>query len=207
MNLLKIFLVALVFVVNLAIAQPSWAGKDFTKGADYTEVTQALNQLQQAKDAPDQAGYTPERYQQRLQELQFQKYIIETAEERAQCHNETGGTLAVYANKPKKSPTQLYFLGAGEETDDDWDCDGIYLPAGTQVVLGPNAVAQELTEPTAVKFVDGTQSIARTNAATGGIELNVAPAKVFKAGEVNWSIPTLSQADINAQPLSEQILD
>jgi hypothetical protein len=207
MNLLKIFLVALVFVVNLAIAQPSWADKDFTKGADYAEVTQALNQLQQAKDAPDQAGYTAEQYQQRLQELQFQKYVIETAEERAQCHNETGGTLAVYANKPKKSPTQLYFLGAGEETDDDWDCDGIYLPAGTQVVLGPSAVAQELTEPTAVKFVDGTQSIARTNAATGGIELNVAPAKVFKAGEVNWSIPTLSQADINAQPLSEQILD
>jgi hypothetical protein len=207
MNFLKIFLVALVFVVNLAIAQPSWAGKDFTKGADYAEVTQALNQLQQAKDAPDQAGYTPEQYQQRLQELQFQKYVIETAEERAQCHNETGATLAVYANKPKKSPTQLYFLAAGEETDDDWDCDGIYLPAGTQVVLGPSAVAQELTEPTAVKFVDGTQSIARTNAATGGIELNVAPAKVFKAGEVNWSIPTLSQADINAQPLSEQILD
>jgi hypothetical protein len=207
MNFLKIILVALVFVVNLAIAQPSWAGKDFTKGADYAEVTQALNQLQQAKDAPDQAGYTPEQYQQRLQELQFQKYVIETAEERAQCHNETGGTLAVYANKPKKSPTQLYFLGAGQETDDDWDCDGIYLPAGTQVVLGPSAVAQELTEPTAVKFVDGTQSIARTNAATGGIELNVAPAKVFKAGEVNWSIPTLSQADINAQPLSEQILD
>lgn len=207
MNFLKIVLVALVFVVNLAIAQPSWAGKDFTKGADYAEVTQALNQLQQAKDAPDQAGYTPEQYQQRLQELQFQKYIIETARKRAQCHNETGGTLAVYANKPKKSPTQLYFLGAGEETDDDWDCDGIYLPAGTQVVLGPNAVAQELTEPTVVKFVDGTQSIARTNAATGGIELNIAPAKVFKAGEINWSIPTFSQADINAQPLSEQILD
>lgn len=207
MNFLKIVLVALVFVVNLAIAQPSWAGKDFTKGADYAEVTQALNQLQQAKDAPEQAGYTPEQYQQRLKELQFQKYVIETARKRAQCHNETGGTLAVYANKPKKSPTQLYFLGAGQETDDDWDCDGIYLPAGTQVVLGPNAVAQELTEPTAVKFVDGTQSIARTNAATGGIELNVAPAKVFKAGEINWSIPTLSQADISAQPLSKQILD
>jgi hypothetical protein len=207
MQVLKIVLVALVFVANLAIAQPSWAGKDFTKGADYAEVTQALNQLLQAKDAPDQAGYTPEQFQQRLQELQFQKYVIETAKKRAQCHNETGGTLAVYANKPKKSPTQLYFLGAGQETDDDWDCDGFYLPAGTQVVLGPNAVAQELAEPIAVKFVDGTQSIAKTNPATGSIELNVAPAKVFKAGEINWSIPALSQADINTKIPSTQIVD
>ncbi|MBD2018894.1 hypothetical protein H6F43_01675 [Leptolyngbya sp. FACHB-36] len=206
MKFLRIALVAIVFLVNLAIAPPSWAGKDFTKGTDYAEVTQAINQLQQAKDAPDQAGYTPEEYQQTLGQLQQQKYIIETATKRAQCHNETTGMLAVYANKPKKSATQLYFLGAGEETDDDWDCDGFYLPAGTQVVLGPTAAAQALTEGIAVKFVDGTQSIARTNPA-GAIELNVAPAKVFKAGEINWTIPTLSQADINAQTPSPQIID
>jgi hypothetical protein len=113
----------------------------------------------------------------------------------------------VYANKPKKSPTQLYYLAAGEETDDDWDCDGYYLPAGTQVLLGPNAEAQALTEPLAVKFVDGTQSIVRTNPATGAIELNVAPAHVFKVGETNWTIPNLSQADVNAQSPSPQIID
>lgn len=207
MQFLKIAFVALVFVMNLAIAQPSWAGKDFTKGADYAEVTQAINQLLQVKDAPDQAGYTPEQFQQRLAQLQSQKYVMETAEKRAQCHNQTGNTLAVYANKPKKSPTQLYFLAAGNETDDDWDCDGIYIPAGTPVVLNPNQQAQQLTEPLVVKFVDGTQSFARTNPATGAIEFNVAPAKVFKAGEVNWTIPTLSQTDINAQAPSPQIID
>ena len=207
MKFLKIALVAIVLLGNLMIAPPSWAGKDFTKGADYAEVTQAINQLVQAKDNPEQAGYTPEAYQQRLSQLQQQKYVIETARKRAQCHNETTGTLAVYANKPKKSPTQLYYLAAGEETDDDWDCDGYYLPAGTQVVLGPNAEAQALTEPLAVKFVDGTQSIVRTNPATGAIELNVVPAHVFKVGETNWTIPSLSQADVNAQTPSPQIID
>lgn len=206
MQFLKIVLVALVFVLNLMIAQPSWADKDFTKGADYAEVTQALNQLQQV-NAPEQAGYTPEEFQQRLAELQAQKYIMETAEKRAQCRNETGQTLAIYANKPKKSPTQLYFLEAGKITDDDWDCDGIYLPAGTQVALSPNVQPQQLSEPMAVKFVDGTQSIARTNRATGVVELNIAPAKVFKAGEISWSFPTLSQADINATTPSPQIID
>ncbi|AVH62394.1 MULTISPECIES: hypothetical protein [unclassified Nostoc] len=207
MQFLKIALVTLVLMVNLVIAQPSWAGKDFTKGADYTEVTQALNQLLTVKDTPEQAGYTPEQFQQRLAQLQSQKSVIETARKRAQCRNETGNTLAVYANKPKKSPTQLYFLGAGTITDDDWDCDGIYLPAGSQVVLGPNVQPQKLTEPIAVKFVDGTQSIARTNPATGVIELNVEPAKVFKAGESSWLLPTFSQAEIDTQIPTPQLID
>jgi len=207
MQVFKIILVALVFVVNLAIAQPSWAGKDFTKGTDYAEVTQALNELQQIKNTPEQAGYTPEQFQQRLAELQSQKLLMETAKKRAQCRNATGKTLAVYANKPKKSPTQLYFLGAGKITDDDWDCDGIYLPSGAHVALGPNAQVQDLTEPTAVKFVDGTQSIVRINPATSAIELNVNPAKVFKADNTNWVLPNFSQADIDTQTPSEEIID
>jgi hypothetical protein len=207
MHFLKIVFVAFVLLVNLVIAQPSWASKDFTKGADYAEVTQALNELLLAKDTPEQAGYTPEQFQQRLAQLQSQKNVMETANKRAQCRNETGKTLAVYANKPKKSLTQLYFLGAGKITDDDWDCDGIYLPAGSQVVLSPNAQPQQLTEPIAVKFVDGTQSVARTNAATNAIELNVEPAKVFKAGESNWLLPTLSQADIDMQIPSPGLID
>ena len=207
MQILKIVLVALVFIVNLMIAQPSWAGKDFKKGVDYAEVTQALNQLITTKDAPEQAGYTPEEFQHRIAQLQFQKNVMETAKKRAQCRNETGRTLAVYANKPKKSPTQLYFLAAGQITDDDWDCDGIYLPAGTQLVLSPNTPAQELTEPIAVKFVDGTQSVARINPATGALELNVEPAKVFKAVESDWLLPALSQADIDAQVPSPQLID
>ncbi|KYC43839.1 hypothetical protein WA1_01400 [Scytonema hofmannii PCC 7110] len=62
-----------------------------------------------------QAGYTPEEFQTRLAQLQLQKNIIETATKRAQCRNQTGKTLAVYANKPKKSPTQLYYLGLAEK--------------------------------------------------------------------------------------------
>lgn len=207
MPFLKTIIVVLVLLVNLVIAQPSWASKDFTKGADYAEVTQELNRLLQVQNTPEQAGYTPEQLQQRLLQLQTQKTIIETAKKRAQCRNETGKTLAVYANKGKKYPTQLYFLAAGQITDDDWDCDGIYLPAGTQVVLSPNGQPEQLTDAIAVKFVDGTQSVARTNPATGAIELNVEPAKTFKVGEGNWLIPSLSQADIDKQIPSPQLID
>ena len=207
MKMIKIALVAIVLLINFAIAPAAWAGKDFTKGADYAEVTGAIQQLMQYQNAPDQAGYTPETYRQRLSQLQQQKYTMETATKRAQCHNQTLGNLAVYANKPKKSPTQLYFLAAGNETDDDWDCDGFYLPAGTQVSPTPGAEAQTLTEAIAVQFVDGTQSVARMNPVTGAVELNVAPAKVFKAGETNWTMPGLSQTEINTQMPSPQIID
>jgi hypothetical protein len=207
MNFLKVVLVAIVFLINLAIAPPSWAGQDHTKGADYAEVTQSINQLLQVKDAPDQAGYTPDEFQQQLSKLQAQKSVMETTTTRAQCHNETSGTVAVYANKPKKSPTQLYFLGAGTETDDDWDCDGYYIPAETQVILSPNAEAQTLVEPLAVKFTDGTQSSVTTNSTTGALEFNVAPAQVFTAADTKWILPSLSQADVNAHAPSLQVVD
>lgn len=207
MKFLKVALVALVLLVNLAIAPPSWASKDFTKGTDYAEVTQAIAQLMQIKDTPEQAGYTPETYQQQLNQLQQQKLVMETATKRAQCHNDTTGTLAVFANKPKKLPTQLYYLAAGTETDDDWDCDGVYIPAGTPIAFGFGAEVQTPDEAIAVTFVDGTQSFVRTNPATGAVELSVSPAKILKAGETEWMIPTLSQAELNAQAPSPQIID
>lgn len=206
MKLLKMMLVAIVLLVNLLIAPPSWAGQDHRKGTDYAEVTQALDQLLQVQANPEQAGYTLEQYQQQLAKLQAQKTLMESTTKRAQCRNQTTGTLAVYANKPKKFPTQLYYLAAGQETDDDWDCDGYYLPTGTQVVLSPTAEAQTLTEPLVAKFVDGTLSVVSSNP-TGVLEFNVEPAHLFKASETAWVFPDLSQADINNQVPSPQLID
>lgn len=206
MKFLKVALVALVLLVNLIIAPPSWADQNFTKGADYQEVTESLNQLLQAKDHPEQLNLTPEAYQQRLGQLQQQKYVLETATSRAQCHNETNKTLAVYASS-KKRPTQLYYLAAGETTDDDWDCDGLLLPADTQVSAGPGATVQTLAAATAFKVVDGTQLIVRNNAETGEIDLNITPARVFEAGATDWSVPALSQADIEAATPSPELID
>ena len=161
-------------------------------------MTQALDELIKAKDAPDRGGYTSEQYQQRLDDLQFQKYVLETAEDPAQCRNETGKTLAIYATK-KSGAASLYFLGDGKVTDDDWSCKGVYLPSGTKVAVAPLAPVQELAEAIAFKIVDGTHLVAKTNPQTGAIEFNIRPAKVFKAGETDWSIPVLSQADIDAK--------
>lgn len=198
----KHILMVLLVIVSFVFAQPTLADPNLTKTPDYTEVTQSLDSLLQAKDAPDQSEYTPQEIQQKIGELQFQKYILETAEDWAQCRNETGKTLAVYAHKPKKSnqTNTLYYLANGDVTDDDWNCDGVYLPNGTKVagLIPSDTQEQELTEPVVFKIVSGTQLIASSNPQTGVVQFNVSPAKVFKAGDVNWSIPTMTQADIDA---------
>lgn len=207
MKYFKIVLIALLLLVNLIVAQPSWADPvNLTKTADYTEVTQAIDNLLQTQASPDQSSLSPEALEQQLGELKLQKYILETAKDYAQCRNETGKTLAVYAHKGKKAtaPSTLYYLADGQITDDDWNCDGVYLPAGSTVVgLG---ATPELTEPLVAKVVSGTQLITKTNA-DGGIEFNLNPAKVLKAGEGTLTVPNLTQATIDATAPNAPIED
>jgi hypothetical protein len=206
MKLFKIVLVTLVLLINLVIAKPSWADRPkLTSLPDYVEVTQQLRDLLKAKESPEQSGYAPGEIESKIGDLQLQKYILESARGWSQCRNLTGKTLGVYAHKAKKStPAQdgkLYYLADGQITENEWNCDGIYLPTGAKVAgltLG-DIQGQELTEPLALKIVPGTQLIAKTNLETNVIEFNVTPAKVLKVGEGNLSIPQLTLTEVDAQ--------
>ena len=207
MNCFKMIGVSLMLLVNLLLAQPVWADPvNLTSTPDYTEVMQAIDTLLKAKESPEQSDLSPEAIAQQLGELNLQKYILETAKDYAQCRNETGKTLAVYAHKGKKvtDPSTLYYLANGQTTDDDWNCDGVYLPTGTNVAGLIDA--PELTEPLVAKVVGGTQLVAKTNA-TGGVEFNLNPAKVLKAGEGTLAVPNLTQATIDATAANAPIED
>ncbi|MBW4639420.1 MAG: hypothetical protein KME05_14520 [Gloeocapsa sp. UFS-A4-WI-NPMV-4B04] len=212
MKLMRVFLIVLVIVANLVFAQPSLADRPkLTQSSDYTEVTQALNSLLRAKNSPNQSDYTPEEIQKQISVLQLEKYIMETAKDWAQCSNETGKTLVVYAHKPKKSSfsdqSTLYYLGNGKSTDEEWNCDGVYLPSSVKIsgLTFSDSQAKELGEPLALKIVPGTQLVAKTNSETGAVEFSVAPATFFKAG--NWNVPNLAQADIDSQKPNAPIDD
>ena len=206
MKSFKFLLVALVILVNLCLATPSWADPPrFTENPDYIEVTKALDTLLKAKNSPELAGsVTPEEIENRISELEFQKYTLETGIDWGQCRNETGKTIAIYGKKPKKSKSSydnaIYFLANGQTTEDEWDCDGIYLPSGIKVA-GLTSDGQALALETAVvgKIFDGTQLVVKTNPETGVVELNVPPAKILKPGEVNWFIPNISSKAIAAR--------
>lgn len=164
MKLIRFFLIVLVVVANLVFGQPSFADRSkFTQSPDYTEVTQAFDSILQAKDSPNQSDYTPKEFQKNIAVLQMEEYILKTAKGWAQCSNETGKTLAVYAHKPKKSSfsdeSTLYYLGNGKATDEEWNCDGVYLPGGVKVagLTSSDPQGEELREPSAIKIVPGTQ--------------------------------------------------
>jgi hypothetical protein len=190
---IRVMLIVLVFVVNLAIAQPSFADRPkVTKNPDYIELTKSLESLLAEKEAQTD---NPE-LQQEIDELRLQKAAMESGMTWGQCRNETGKTLAIYGPRgedSKSANNELYFLADGASTPDGWDCNGIYLPNGIKIA------GVDVTQPLAYKVLDGTRLVAETNSETGELVLNVSPTSVFKAGEKNWSIPNVSQAFIESR--------
>lgn len=211
MKFANFVLVSLMLIANLLFAQPSWADKpSFLKNPDYIEVTQNLNALKMAQETQAQTeNYNPEQIQSKIDELEFQKYALETGVNWGQCENATGKTLAVYGPQPKFDDDDyeedypyangLYFLADGQTTKKKWDCQGVYLPSDAQTTISSNGQNEELAGPVAIKVVDGTQLIVRTNADTGAIEFSIPPTQILKAGEANWFIPKVSQAVIDTR--------
>ncbi len=187
-----LFLVASIFMLDLLLIKPAWADRpSFTESLDYIEITQRLNDLLTTKNNPPE-GTNVDEIQQEISDLEFQKYTLETGISWGQCRNEIGKPLAVYGPKSKKSTSSydnaLYFLADGQTTEEQWDCDGVYLPGDVKV-----AGLETAGTPVVIKIVDGTQLVAKTNPETGEIEFNVPHLKFFKSGEVNWFIPNVSQ--------------
>lgn len=211
MNFVTSLLLALLFMANLVFAEPSLADKPkFLKNPDYIEVTETLNGLKSAQEAPDKTeNYNPEEIQKRIDELEFQKYALETGINWGQCRNETGKTLAVYGPKPKFEDDDyediypydngLYFLANGQTTKKKWDCQGIYLPADARTTINSNGQNQQVNGPAAIKIADGTQLVIKTNQDTGATDFSIPLTKVLKAGEANWFIPNVSQAVIETR--------
>lgn len=206
MDLFKSLLIFLIFLINLVFAQPSFAdAPKFTKNPDYIEVTKALDTFQNTKDSQGQIeNYTPEEIQKKIDELEFQKYTLETGLNWGQCQNETRKTLAVYGPKPDSDDysyeNALYFLAEGQTTKKNWDCDGVYLPSDVKATtIGPDRQSQELRGPVAIRIADGTKLVVKTNPNNSTAEFNVPPTQVLKPGEGNWFVPNVSQAVIDSR--------
>lgn len=199
MKLWKTIFLGLLLCLNFAIAAPALADKpNFQNNPDYLEISDNLNKLFEAKakkTLPE--GVTASQLDQKITQLQLAKYIIENGEESTECRNETGKSLAVYGSKAKKANStydnSLYLLPDGQTTDEDWNCEGVYLPNDVKVA------GLDLNSAAAVKALNGTKLVVKANPDTGVYELNLPPAKVFKAGEANWDIPDLAQASLDIQ--------
>ncbi|MFY7804525.1 MAG: hypothetical protein ACOVQ7_13970 [Limnoraphis robusta] len=207
MKYLKVLLVALVFVFNMLFMQSSWADlPPFQENPDYIDITKTLTELQKQQDIEIQnQGSVSEETQNKIAQLEFQKYTLESGINWGQCTNKTGQTLAVYGSQQKEDdedyevPSRLYFLADGQTTKKKWDCDGFYLPSGlTANNVNPLAETPTLEGPVAIKIVDGTELILSSNSETKEIEFDAPSAQVFQTNESDWFIPNVSQAIIDS---------
>jgi hypothetical protein len=208
MHIFKNCLMVAVFCATLIFTAPAFADPPrYQNNPDYIAVTKDLSLLQNAKTQQTPLeGYTPEEIDQRISELELQKFAFESGVDWGQCSNQTGKTLAIYgptANSQashNNNATALYFLGDGQTTKNKWNCKGIYIPADVSAIaLGVNGDKQELTGGVVIKVPNGTKLVVKTNQDTGAIEFNQAGTQILQPGEINWFIPSVSQAIVDAR--------
>ncbi|MBD2204540.1 hypothetical protein H6G33_20160 [Calothrix sp. FACHB-1219] len=208
MKTCKYFLMLALLLVNLVIAPPSFADRPkFTKNPDYVALTKEMERLQTVKKTQSQLeGYTPEQIDQAIDELTLEKYVFESGVDWGQCTNETGKTIGVYGPEPGLDDDEysegsaLYFLANGQTTEDRWNCKGIYLPNDVKVTaLSQDGQTQEVAGGVAIKIPIGANLVLRANPDTGVLEFNQAGTKIVKSGDVNWFIPNVSQAIVDAR--------
>lgn len=195
---IKAWFISFLLICSFFIASPVLADRIAKKSPDYPSVVETLNQFLEFQANPEQSEYSTTEIAEKINNLKLQKYVLETSEDWGICQNKTDKTLGVYGHDPTK-PLQntLFYLAKGQETDDNWDCEGIYIPNDVQV----NSLNLIPAEPSALRIIDGTILTATTNPTTGELVVNVPSGllNVIPFGDINWSIPSLSQADIDAQ--------
>ena len=200
MKLLNAISVCLLLLFMIVVPPAFADAPKLDLNADYQKITQTLTDLLQARDTNQlpEGIRSAEQLQQTITGLQYQKYVVESGKGITECRNTTSRPIAVYGPTSKKLKSQtsqfdntLYLLPSGEETDDSWNCEGLFLPSDVK------AGGLDLGTASAVKFLSGTRLTISENPDTGAIEFNLPPTQVFKAGEVNWDIPDVAEADLS----------
>ncbi|KYC42544.1 hypothetical protein WA1_16385 [Scytonema hofmannii PCC 7110] len=209
MKAFKYLLMVLLLLANFMFAQPSFAdAPKITKSPEYKALTKEINKLRTVQESQTELeGYTPEEIENKLGELELLKYAFESGVNWGQCENKTGKTLAVYGPIPGNIEEEdfpydagLYFLANGQTTQNDWDCQGIYIPSDvTAVSPTSDGENQEITGGVVVKVPKGTKLAIATNQTTGALEFNMPVAQVSKSSKVNWFVPTVSQAFLDTR--------
>jgi hypothetical protein len=164
-KLLKTILVCLVLLISWVTMSPALADPPkLDRNADYQTITQTLTDLLQARDTDQlpEGIQSTEQLEQAITGLQYQKYVVESGKGVSECRNNTGRAIAVYGPTTKKLTSQfdntLYLLPSGGETDDDWNCEGVFLPSDLKVAglangspvcsIGPHGRLTARTIPT-----------------------------------------------------------
>jgi hypothetical protein len=148
---------------------------------------------------------------QRLVELQQLQQALASSDDRAQVSNESSHQLGIFARYKKDaadSEAQFFVLGAGHETDDDYDIIGVYVPAQVGLIWSDGGSAKSTQTARVLTVLDGEQLSISDPPGDASTDQSVNYALSLPAFNVGTSsasittIPQLSQAELDETPES-----
>jgi hypothetical protein len=154
---------------------------------------------------------TPEQ-RARLEDLNLLALAIGRSDDRAQLRNDSAHNIGLYLRykkDPPSTPASLSVLGPAQESDDDFELVGLYIPAAVTVQWqqGGQAAADG---PRVARVLEGQRlllgdGVVDSASPTSGVgySLNL-PIFAFldpkEATTIVAEVPSLSQADLDGQP-------
>lgn len=194
-------LISLMLLLGLAEPGHADAGR-FLTSPSTTELQAEISSLSTAA-----ASLSPER-RQRLEDLNRLATAIAASDDRAQLENASSHSIGVFLRYKKDrsgSPVALSLLGPGQQSDDDFALLGVYVPAEVALHWGAGG-APASPGPRVARVLEGevlriTDATTETGAAAYSLNLPVfALLEADSAQAITSSLPTFSQADLDAQP-------
>jgi hypothetical protein len=140
----------------------------------------------------------------------FLASAIARSDDRAQLHNDSRHNVGVFLrNKkdPSRTPAPFTVLGPGQETDDDYELVGFYVPAAVSLRWEPGG-APAAARPRVARLLEGqplrlTDPAADPAATTYSLDLPVfALLPADSAAALVAELPAFSQAELDAQPVT-----
>lgn len=159
----------------------------------------------------------------RLEDLNQLASAIRRSDDRAQLRNASSHNIGLflrYKKDPPESAASLQILGPAQESDDDFELLGIYVPAGVTLQWGqeaqPPSGAGPAAGPRVARVLAGQQlrladapvtpespGVGSSQEASVGYSLNLPIFALLEpeaAASITAEVPNLSQAELDAQP-------
>jgi hypothetical protein len=195
-------LISLVLILGLAGPVRADAGR-FLSSASSAELQAEINSLQSTSDRSLSGDA-----QQRLDDLNRLAGAIARSDDRAQLTNASSHTVGVFLRFKKDrsgSPVALSLLGPGQQSDDDDELLGVYVPSqvGVQWEAGGSPASDA---PRVARVLEGQVLRLSDGAGENGADLYSLNLPVFAlldakgAQAITSDLPALSQADLDKLP-------
>lgn len=172
--------------------------------ASVTAATSVIQQFKQELDSlQQQQGIYTVQQARRLADLSRLETAIGGSNDRPTVENYTSHNLGVFVRSKRQStgqPASFVVLGAGSETDDDFESIALFIPANVAVSWPGKPLETGATPARVVRLLPGEELRVSDPESSTGYQLNL-PAFALETESTDFgALPSFSQEELDVQP-------